>query len=142
MSMLMALTAMYRCTNSVIGTALVAATVGVRQGSPTSCILFVLYVNVMIRLLKQGCPIDGFLSWCSLLAFILSICFTTEPSGLAICSLLIRSSLFFGIYLTLADINFFLLLLLTLMSWRYTFDNVVSLRDLLNGSCSVSREEQ
>ena len=42
---------------------LIAATVGVRQGSPTSCILFVLYVNVMIKMLKQGCPIDGFLSW-------------------------------------------------------------------------------
>ena len=48
----------------------------------------------------------------------------------------------FGIYLTLVDTNFFLLLLLTLMSWRHTIDNVVSLRDLLNASCSVSREEQ
>ena len=36
----------------------------------------------------------------------------------------------------------FLLLLLTVMSWRHTIDNVVSLHDLLNGSCSVSREEQ
>ena len=54
---------MYRCTSSVIGTALVAATVGVRQGSPTSCILFVLYVNVMVKMLKQGSPVDGFLSW-------------------------------------------------------------------------------
>ena len=62
-TMLMALIAMYRCTNSVIGTALVTATVGVRQGSPTSCILFVLYVNVMIQMIKQGCPLDGFLSW-------------------------------------------------------------------------------
>ena len=98
------------------------------------------YIQPVLHL--NLCRIDGSLSWCCFLAFVLSICFTTEPSGLAICSLLIRSSLFFGIYLTLADINFFLLLLLTLMSRRYTFDNVVSLRDLLNGSCSVSREEQ
>ena len=40
-TMLMALVAMYQYTNSVIGTALIAATIGVRQGSPTSCILFV-----------------------------------------------------------------------------------------------------
>ena len=63
MTMLMALIAMYRCTNSVIGTALITATLGVRQGSPTSCILFVLYVNVMIKMIKQSCPLDGFLSW-------------------------------------------------------------------------------
>ena len=63
MTMLLALVAMYRCTSSVIGTAIVAATIGVRQGSPTSCILFVLYVNVMIKMLKQGSPVDGFLSW-------------------------------------------------------------------------------
>ena len=61
--MLMALIAMYRCTNSIIGTALITTTLGVRQGSPTSCILFVLYVNVMIKMIKQGCPVDGFLSW-------------------------------------------------------------------------------
>ena len=63
MTMLMALVVMYQYKNSVIGTALVAATVRVRQGLPTSCILFVFYVNEMIRLIKQGCPLDGFLSW-------------------------------------------------------------------------------
>ena len=63
LTMLLALVAMYRCTESVIGTALIASTVGVRQGSPTSCILFVLYINDMIRMLKQRCPADGFLAW-------------------------------------------------------------------------------
>ena len=63
MTMLMALIAMYRCTNSVLGTAVIAATVGVRQGSPTSCILFVIYVNRMIQMIKEGCLADGFLSW-------------------------------------------------------------------------------
>lgn len=62
-TMLMALVAMYRCTNSILGTALIVATVGVRQGSPTSCILFVLYVNDMIKLIKENCPLDGFLAW-------------------------------------------------------------------------------
>ncbi len=62
-TMLLALAAMYRCTNSVMGTAVIATTIGVRQGSPTSCLLFVLYVNVMIQMMKQQCPVDGFLSW-------------------------------------------------------------------------------
>ena len=61
--MLLALAAMYKYTNSVTGTALIATTVGVRQGSPTSCVLFVIYVNTMIQMIKQGCPPDGFLSW-------------------------------------------------------------------------------
>ena len=63
MTMLLALTAMHKYTNSVIGTALIATTVGVRKGSPTSCVLFVIYVNAMIQMIKQGCPQDGFLSW-------------------------------------------------------------------------------
>ena len=61
--MLAALVAMYRATHSIIGTAIVTATVGVRQGSPTSCILFVLFVNDLIKLLKENCGWDGFLSW-------------------------------------------------------------------------------
>ncbi|XP_063888609.1 uncharacterized protein LOC135115608 [Scylla paramamosain] len=62
-TMLLALAAMYRCTNRVVGTAVIATTVGVRQGSPTSCILLILYVNEMIQMLKQRCPVDGFLAW-------------------------------------------------------------------------------
>ena len=62
-TMLLSLAAMYKYTNSVIGTALIASTVGVRQGSPTSCVLFVMYVNAMIHMIKHGCPPDGFLSW-------------------------------------------------------------------------------
>ncbi len=58
-----ALAPMYRCTNNVIGTAVIASTVDVRQGSPTSCVLFVLYVNAMMHMIKQRCPVDGFLAW-------------------------------------------------------------------------------
>ena len=63
MTMLAAIIAMYQYTNSEIGTAVIAATVGVRQGSPTSCLLFIIFVNVMIKMIKQGSPLDGFLSW-------------------------------------------------------------------------------
>ncbi len=47
--MLAALVAMYRVTHGVIGTAVLTATVRVLQGSPTSCILFVLFLNYMIK---------------------------------------------------------------------------------------------
>ena len=63
LTMILALIAVYRCTDSVIGASLITATIGVRQGSPTSCILFVLYVDEMIKMMKRRCPADGFLSW-------------------------------------------------------------------------------
>ena len=65
--MLAALVAIYKVTNSIIGTAVVTTTVGVRQGSSTSCLLFVLYINDLIKLIKENCNPDGFLSWLHLL---------------------------------------------------------------------------
>ena len=53
MLMLTAIISMYTVTNSILGTALISACVGVRQGFPTSCLLFVLYVNDMISLIKK-----------------------------------------------------------------------------------------
>ena len=47
--MLAVIAAMYSVTESVIGTAVFTVTMGVRQGSPTSCLLFVLYVNDLIK---------------------------------------------------------------------------------------------
>ena len=51
----------------VIGTAIITTAIGVRQGSPTSCLLFILYVNDLIKLIKETCEPDGFLSWLHLL---------------------------------------------------------------------------
>ena len=68
-TMLMALVAMYKMTQSVIGTALITASVGVRQGSPTSCLLFVLFVNDLIKMFKERCGPDGFLAWLHVLIF-------------------------------------------------------------------------
>ena len=61
--MLATLVAMYRVTESVIGGAVVTATLGVRQGSPTSCILFIILMNELIKIIKQRCAPDGFLGW-------------------------------------------------------------------------------
>ena len=61
-AMLSVLVAMYSVTQSVIGTAIITTAIGVRQGSPTSCLLFILYVNDLIKLIRETCEPDGFLS--------------------------------------------------------------------------------
>ncbi len=61
MVMLGIICAMYGVTESIIGTAMFVTTVGVRQGSPTSCLLFIIYVNDLIKLIKNNCINDGFL---------------------------------------------------------------------------------
>ena len=59
--MLAALKAMYQRTENVIGDAVITETFGVRQGSPSSCIMFILFVNDLIKLVKDRCQPDGFL---------------------------------------------------------------------------------
>ena len=60
---------MYSVTHSVVGVVIVTATIGVRQGSPTSCLLFIIFVNDLIALIKNGCDVDGIFVW--LLTFVL-----------------------------------------------------------------------
>ena len=57
--MLGAIVAMYHVTNSIIGTVVISTAVGVRQGSPTSCLLFIIYVNDLIKMIKENCEPDG-----------------------------------------------------------------------------------
>ena len=59
--MLFALIAMYKITKSILVMAVITEMVGVRLGSPTSCFLFMLHVNVLIENLKERCASDGFL---------------------------------------------------------------------------------
>ena len=40
--MLAALVAMYHVTDSILGTGVISATLGVRRGSPTFCLLFII----------------------------------------------------------------------------------------------------
>ena len=59
--MLLAIAACYNNTQLALGLAVITATAGVRQGSPTSCFLFTCYVNPLIRAFKALCQPDGFL---------------------------------------------------------------------------------
>ena len=61
--MVTALVALYRVTHSVLDVAVLTVTLGVRQGSSTSCILFVWFINDLVKLLKENCGQDGFLVW-------------------------------------------------------------------------------
>ncbi len=59
--MLLAIWAMYKCTRYVLRSAVISATVGVRQGASTSCLLFALYVDFLVRTMKERYASDGFL---------------------------------------------------------------------------------
>ena len=65
--MIGALMSMYSLTTCILGTVLITCTVGVRQGSPTSVFLFIIYVDTLIKMVKTRSPSDGFLSWLHLL---------------------------------------------------------------------------
>ncbi len=61
--MLCVLVAMYSVTVSWVGTTLLMISFWVRQRSPTSCLLFIIFVNYLIREIKEGSDYDGFLHW-------------------------------------------------------------------------------
>ena len=64
--MLAALTSMYTVTQFVLGTTLITAILGVKQGSPSSCFLFTLFVDELVRFMKLSPP-DRVLGWLHLL---------------------------------------------------------------------------
>ena len=59
--MVKAIKAMYDCTRNTLRSAIINSTIGVRQGAPTSCLLFILYIDRMVKMLKEGIDTDGFL---------------------------------------------------------------------------------
>ena len=65
--MLTALTSMYWLTQFILGATVITAVLGVKQGSPTSCFLFILFVDEFVRLVKGRSMSDGFLDWLHLL---------------------------------------------------------------------------
>ena len=65
--MLTALTSLFCVTQFILGSTIITAVLGVKQGSPTSCFLFILFVDEFIRLVKSSVDTDGFLDWLHLL---------------------------------------------------------------------------
>ncbi len=65
--MLSALVAVYTLTESWLGPVTIVLSLGVRQGAPTSCILFIIFVDELIKLVKECCGLDGFLRWLHIL---------------------------------------------------------------------------
>ena len=61
--MLSAIIAMYTLTSCVLGSTVINSCIGVRQGSPTSCFLFVIFVEMLIRMIKNNVNSDSFLDW-------------------------------------------------------------------------------
>ena len=61
--MLSALISMYSNTTNILGSTIITSTIGVRQGSPTSCYLFIIFVDVLILLLKAKCSPEPILGW-------------------------------------------------------------------------------
>ena len=62
-TMLSALMSMYSNTTNVLGSTVITSTIGVRQGSPTSCYLFIIFVDVLILMLKSKCSAEPILGW-------------------------------------------------------------------------------
>ena len=54
---------MYSNTTNILGSTIITSTIGVRQGSPTSCYLFIIFVDVLILLLKSRCSPEPILGW-------------------------------------------------------------------------------
>ena len=61
--MLSALVAMYTITSSILGSTVIKSSIGVRQGSTTSCFLFIIFVDVLIRMLRSRCSSEYILGW-------------------------------------------------------------------------------
>ena len=60
--MVTALSYLYSDTRMILGSAVVAATIGLRQGTPTSCLLFTIFLDEFVRDMKM-LRNDGFLKW-------------------------------------------------------------------------------
>ena len=59
--MLLAIIMLYRCTQFILKSAIIMTNQGVRQGASTSSILFILYIDKMVQMVKSINENDGFL---------------------------------------------------------------------------------
>ena len=64
-----AIMAIYSSTKNVLGNTIIVSILGLKQGSPMSCLLFIIYLNELVRLYRNQCPVDGFLDWLHCILF-------------------------------------------------------------------------
>ena len=57
--MLGGIKAMYKSTKNILKSATIDASIGVHQGTPSSCLLFVIYIDYMVRMIKRAVGNDG-----------------------------------------------------------------------------------
>lgn len=66
---LAAIISMYRVTESIVGCVVVTSTVRVRQDLSTSCLLFVIYIDELIKIMKTRCERETFIDWLHILLY-------------------------------------------------------------------------
>ena len=81
--MIKILKAIYRNTKFLFETVIILANLGVKQGSSASCILFIIYVDRMIKMVKAGFEEDGYLGSLHMLMLMDdTVLFATSKEGL------------------------------------------------------------
>ena len=60
--MLKAIVTIYRCTKFILKSAFILVNQGIKQGSYSSSLLFIIYVDRLVKLINENCREDGFLS--------------------------------------------------------------------------------
>lgn len=65
--MLAAILPMYHVTEIIVGSAFLTTILGVRQASPTSCFLFIIFVNDLITAMKEKFQPEQLLDWLHIL---------------------------------------------------------------------------
>ena len=69
-AMVVAIACMYSGPQMALGAVVITVTVGVGQGSPSSCFLLAFFKNDLIRAFKRRCTADSFLEWLHCLTLI------------------------------------------------------------------------
>ena len=59
--MLRALQLLYDTTKNILKTAIINAKIGIKQGGSSSGLLFILYMDVLSKMVRDACPHDGYL---------------------------------------------------------------------------------
>ena len=81
--MLKAIVTIYRCTKFILKSALMLVNQGIKQGSSSSSLLFIIYIDRLVKLINENCREDGFLGVLHILMLMDdTVLFSTTRQGL------------------------------------------------------------